>query len=67
MCHNHFYLGLVVAGALVISAEAPGQCRTIDFEDLPAGTEVSDQYDGVDFFAWPGSCGGFGSVMPTLG
>jgi hypothetical protein len=61
-------LPLTLAGAavLVLSAPASAQCTTVDFEDLPVGTVVCDQYDGVEIYAWPGSCGGFGSVLPHI-
>lgn len=46
--------GLLVT---VATATASAQCRTIDFEGLPPGTVVTDQYAGVTFVVFPESCG----------
>jgi hypothetical protein len=51
-------LGAIVATAATTAA----QCASYDFEDLPVGTAVTSQYDGVTFSVEPQSCGG----NPTL-
>lgn len=49
----------LASGALVLTATAAvGATRTIDFDSLPLGTVVTNQYDGVEFSAAPQSCGG---------
>lgn len=54
------------AAALMVSTAADAQCTTIDFENYPVGTIITSQYDGVTFDAYPGSCGGYGSVQPII-
>ena len=53
---------LATALVLALGTTAPGECPSIDFEDLSVGTAVTTQYPGVTFSVEPQSCGG----EPTL-
>lgn len=60
MPSNRTRMAIAVAGAAIaslIASPANAQCGAIDFEDLPVGTSVTTQYDGVTFDALPDSCG----------
>ena len=58
---NIQFVSVVVAIAAT-TAIAAAQCASYDFEDLPAGTAVTSQYDGVTFSVEPQSC----DNSPTL-
>jgi hypothetical protein len=60
-------LAVVAATSLVAAAGvAHAQCDPVDFEEFDPDTVATSIIPGVTITAPPGSCGGFGSVLPIV-